>query len=483
MEDEALNTLKQQVIHRDLEFDLLNAFITRDLNTCSPFIYIHGYQSVGKSLIVSSFLQSLNVKKTIINCDEILTTKFVLQSCLRQIRADSGMDLNKSLQFYEKGTYSNKVMGCETFSSFLFNLGKFVQEANYKEPHFLILDGLDRFTEDAADLISCFAKMRDCSDIENIFIIVISRKEIPHTLVTTAVPQIYVAPYSEKQIIDILQRNQFCSFGDPAIDGTVTSEKFWCSYVQVVVDLVYDYTGSNMKFLIDVCYKWWPPFIEPVVSGSVPVTDFLKIYRENRHLFLDDSLIRTTVIDYQENKPEESGSLLSLNDMTYMSKFILIAAYLASHLDPRTDLYMFTNTNIPKMKHKKRAGSEITKKDLDVKLLQPTFFDLERLFAIILVIYRGESKSFIRSMEETIQKENVTEAEVSQKQHEISRFTLASNIDIHSQISTLLTQGFLFRQTTRDILQPKTRWKSNVDWDNIKTIAESIDFPIQNFFN
>jgi len=125
---------------------------------------------------------------------------------------------------------------------------------------------------------------------------------------------------------------------------------------------------------------------------------------------------------------------------------------------------------------------ELSKDDINTRLLTPNYFDLERLLAIISVIYRNESESLNKSNEDFLNfYDNISERELAKKEQEFAKFTLNSNIDLNSQIATLVSLGLLTRTTALDILSSKIRWKCNISWPMVEGIAKEINFPLHNY--
>lgn len=482
MNDLQLDQLKSEIRFRDDEIDLLNGFITEDARSSIPCLMVHGYKSVGKTLTVTKFLEKLGVTTSVVSSDENLTNKLLFENCMKSIQRDSGY--KSTLRYhYVKSNLSHST---DTFSNFALNLQRFLQVTGYKKHHVLVLDRVDQ-NEDPFTLINSFVKLHDCYDVKNFSIIMISNNELPSQTITNSVPHIYFRPYSEPEIISIFQKNQFCFFDDEKSNNNGIGKQFWDTYVQVIVELFFDYTGSDLYSLINLCSKNWYKFTKTIKNERTDIKGFIKIYRENKDMFQDDTLLNSRIVNCQCEHPEKHGTALSLDDMTHLSKFILLGAYLASYIDPKSDPNLFTSVKSSHHKMAKKKLSEITKKDLDVKLLQPSYFDLERLFAIVLTIYRNDSKSFQDQSKDPLAETNhlfeLDELEFSEKQQEMDEFTLAGNIDLYSQLAALLGQGYLYRQTTRDILQPKTRWRCDIGWDVAQAIAKDVDFPLENYLN
>lgn len=488
LSEEALNDLKKIVKCRETQIELLNAFISKELETLVPSLIAHGYKSIGKTYTIERYLEALGIKRTIVKCDECVTKKLLLQRCLKRIRMDSGVDLSKYNQLFNyKGVeVTNVGKLCENFASFVVALEQFIEETNYQDPHVLLLDRFDQCMDPTNELFPGFLRLQEQSKIKNISIIFVISSDEPKEIVTNPIPHIYFKPYTQDQIVEILQNNQFCFFENKMYDNHI-GEDFWKQYSKIIVDSFFAYTGSNMNLLIDICFKLWWSFIRPVIEGRYKPSEFLRIYRENKDLFINDSIINNSLVrEYGTLDEDKSSNATNVDDLPNHSKFILIASYLASFNEPKNDLNIFSRIKVKGKKRKSNIAKirkgELSKDDINTQLLSPNYFDLERLLAIISVIYRNESESLNKSNEDFLNfYDNMSEREIAKKEQEFAKFTLNSNIDLNSQIATLVSLGLLTRTTALDILSSKIRWKCNISWPMVEGIAKEINFPLHNY--
>lgn len=123
-----------------------------------------------------------------------------------------------------------------------------------------------------------------------------------------------------------------------------------------------------------------------------------------------------------------------------------------------------------------------SKEDIDSRLLNAAFFDLERLLAILRVIYRNESDSInIPTIDLANLYEDELERIMKEREKEQDLFSLNSNVELNSQIATLVSLGLLGRTSSADILSSKARWKCNISWTIVSSLADDVNFPIQNY--
>lgn len=465
------------VRYRDTEWQLLSSFVTNDSSTLVPHVIVQGYKSSGKTLVVKSFLQLLGIRYTIVNCDEFLTQKLLLQKCLRTIRQDSGVDLVSYQQkFMYKGIEAARVsVLCETFSQFLMSLQQFIDETNYHQPHVLVLDRFDQCLDQTNELFRSFLRLREYSTINNIVVVYITSHEDPPEIAPLSVPHVYFATYTQDQIASVLAD----SYPQEVMEGLI-DKSFWVTFSKLVIDLLYDYTGADVFLLKDICAKAWPKFADKFVSGeNTRASDFLRVFRSLRdEIFQDDIISNSTVVSFESGSYDSKSAKASLGDLPFHSKFVLIASYLASYTEIKQDIQLFSRVKTAKKRPLKMDSS----KKADARFLSAAYFDLERLKAILSVIYRNESTTLSKNNQEFLNLyHDLSEKDLARKDSEFSTFTPNKTVDINTQIATLLSLGMIGRTYSLDALSSRIRWKCNLSWEVINAICEEIDFPLYNY--
>lgn len=464
---------------RDTQLELLGAFVSKDSLQLCPNVLVQGFKSVGKTYTTQKYLELLDVKHTIINCDVCITHKILLQRCLTNIIADSGHSYDL-LNFMYKGLRAARTsVLCENFAYFLMLLEQFIVETGYNEHHVLVLDRFDQCCDATDELFAEFLKLREYSLIRNISVIFITSHSDPREISTLSLPHIHFGPYSQDELTTILQNSQL---GRLESVSDERSRSFWFQFAKIIVDLFIDYTGSDLSLLGDLCMKLWPKFQHAVDLGRFQANEFIQIYRELKEDIFNDNVISNSVVATYAQEEAEDELSGALSDLPYHSKFILLASYLASYVEPKNDLQVFSRISSNKKKRESRPTELITRRQIDSRLLTAGFFDLERLKAILSVIYRNESKTMsTENLEFFNLYQDLTEREIAKKENELATFTLNSSVDVNTQLSTLVSLGLISRTYALDILSSKIRWKCNVNWDIIESISQEIQFPISNY--
>lgn len=479
------DSLRKEILFRDDEIDMLTSFVAEGADILAPSLIVHGYKAIGKTTTVTKYLQALEVKHTIVRCDECITRRIMYQRCVRGLARDSGVPVSSY------GEELKNRIG-DSLYSFITGLQQFYEDTEYSERHVLVLDRFDQCMEPVHEIYAGLIRLREQTNITSLSIIFITTGDDPKEIATLSVPHIYFRPYTEAEATQILQLNQLCHFGVTFLDEHSASYDFWKQYAKVIVDLFFSFVGCDIALLKDFCVKLWDKFIEPVIEETYSITEFVKVLRYNSEYLTSDNVINNSrvrvygegnTVVYEEEKSEGKEGV---QDLPIHSKYLLLASYLASFNSHKDDMHNFSK--IKAVKYKKRASSaaskrgHLSKSDIDSRLLSPSYFDLERWLAILSVVYRTNASSLnTLDYEEILNFHEDPVAREEKKELERSKFTLSRNIDLYSQISTLFSLGLISKSASSDILAARVRWRCNVSWSTIEAIAQELDFPITDY--
>lgn len=461
---------------REKEIELLESFINPNNNNCVDSIIVSSTKSVGKTYTVIKCLEDNKISYTYLKCDECITKTMFLTKCYNKIVEDIA----------KKDDQLNQNIIIENFSVFAYKLKECLTKFNVKK-HVLVLDNFLKIHNSRTDLLLSFTHLREYKKIQNFAVIFIVSTQIPRKLFNKFVPNIYFKPYSEDEVIQILSNFKINSNENNFLTIKNQSE-FWKEYIKLIVNSFFSYTGSNMRLVIDLCEKFWLPFMDSVMKNNLKIYEILTAYNMIKNLIYNDDFISNSFIYNKENLVENSNSSENLVKLPLHSKYILIASYICSLNDQNNDLLYFSN--FKSVRHKKKSRLTLHnnkletinfKKKIDKKLLYYNYFDVERLYAVISVIYRNESKTFNDSSDDffSFEHENLIIAE--KKRQEKSTFTLNRNIDLNTQISNLYSLGMIDKTTSLDPLNSKVKWKCNLNWNCIEKIVKDINFPINDY--
>lgn len=158
-------------------------------------------------------------------------------------------------------------------------------------------------------------------------------------------------------------------------------------YCRFMIDTFFKLTAclTELRFLVST---HWSKFLEPVGNGEHSADDFRKLWKAFEPTV---SLARANLFTRDQTYlTNESGSSRDreMMDLPFISKYLLIAAYLASHNPPKSDKRYFVKYSAKK-KTKAKAPVADLKFAETYKTLGPKLFPLGRLKAILFVISDG----------------------------------------------------------------------------------------------
>ncbi|XP_027682041.1 origin recognition complex subunit 5 isoform X2 [Chelonia mydas] len=383
-----------------------------------PSIFIYGHTSSGKTYVMQTLLETLELPHVFVNCVECFTSRLLLEEILTQLQNLSSEN--------KHGSH----VPCDTFNDFvrLFKQEIITQDLQ-NQTVYIVLDKAEQLREMEANVLPGFLRLQEMTD-RNVTVIFLS--EI---------------------VWELFRPNTGCLepftlyFPDYSIEY---SADFYAAYINILLGVFYT-VCRDLKELRHLAALNFTKYCEPVVRGEANERDTRRLWK-NIESHLKKAMQTVYLREISSSQWEriqqddgEPGHLKGLSahahvELPYYSKFLLIAAYLASYNPARTDKRFFLKhhgkikkTNFLK-KHEKTSNH----------LLGPKPFPLDRLLAILYSIVDNK---------------------------------VAPTANIFSQITSLVTLQLLTLVGHDDKLDgPK--YKCTVSLDFIRAIARTVNFDI-----
>ena len=304
----------------------------------------------------------------------------------------------------------------------------------------------------------------------------------PSFLHLAGVPHVHFHPYDRSDSITIVSSAPLSIFAstptreDPTNHSPSESNEddlwLWSRFCGAVWDSLGKGAGRNVVDFRRTCEKLWSSFVKPIRDGTFGTRDFSKLMVRNRTLFQAEvALIEGIIpVPFTENKKNTiacKASFLVLlssllihrqiatdsHELPYYTKYLLLAAYLASFNPSRQDQIFFMKSSDKKRRKKgggTAGGRPAKHRKIQRKLLGPQPFVLERMLAIF---------------------------------HAIVPHNLPSGTaDIMTQIATLASLRLLLKTpTTADVLDAGTKWRVNASYEYIKRLAKEVRFDVESY--
>ncbi|KAM4705544.1 origin recognition complex subunit 5 [Rhinophrynus dorsalis] len=430
---ERISELEKRTPCREYQVSTLLAIFGERGHLSFPSIFIYGHTGTGKTYVLQTLLTTLELPCSIVNCVESFTPRLLFEQILNQINNHCPGPENE---------YSS-LERCDTFNEFVRLYKKAISIHGLKnETIYIVLDKAELLREMDANLLPGFLRFQELTE-SNVTVIFLS--EIvwetfrPNTGCFEPLT-LYFTDYSKAELQRILSSDYPQDY----------SAEFYASYINILLGVFYT-VCRDIKELRHLAALNFPKFCEPVLKGEAKESDSHKLWRNiEPHLkramqtvYLRE--ISSSQWERIQQEDREAAQLKGLSahahvELPYYSKFLLIAAYLASYNPARTDKRFFLKH------HGKIKKTDFLKKHEKTSnhLLGPKPFPLDRLLAILYSIVDSR---------------------------------VAPTANIFSQISSLVTLQLLTLVGHDDQLDgPK--YKCTVSLDFIRAVARTVNFDI-----
>ncbi|XP_029472133.1 origin recognition complex subunit 5 isoform X2 [Rhinatrema bivittatum] len=398
-----------------------------------PSIFIYGHRATGKTYVMHTLLKVLELPHVIVNCIECFTSRLLFEEILSQ--------MNSHCSAMEREFSSHEC--CDTFNDFvrLYKQATLEQDLQ-NETVYIVLDKAERLREMEVNLLAGFQRLQELTGC-NVTVLFLSEivweKFRPNTGCFEPLT-LYFPGYNKGELQRILSHDHPAEYSDD----------FYTSYINILLSIFYT-VCRDLKELRHLAALNFPKFCEPVVKGEAKESDTHRLWKNiephfkkaMQTVYLRE--ISSSQWEKIQQEDREANQLKGLSahahvELPYYSKFLLIAAYLASYNPARTDKRFFLKhhgkikkTNFLK-KHEKTSNH----------LIGPKPFPLDRLLAILYSIVDSR---------------------------------VAPTANIFSQITSLVTLQLLSMAGHDDQLDgPK--YKCTVSLDFIRAVARTVNFDI-----
>ncbi|XP_075439800.1 origin recognition complex subunit 5 [Ascaphus truei] len=431
--EERLATVEKNVLCRESQLATLLSIFGERQHLGFPSIFIYGHSGTGKTYVLQTLLSTLELPCAVVNCVECFTPRLLLEQILNQLHNHCPAPENDYSSFER----------CDTFNDFVRLYKRIVSSPDFqKETVYIVLDKAEQLREMDANLLPGFLRLQELteSNVTVIFLTEIVWETFrPNTGCLEPLP-LYFADYSKVELQRILSSDYHPEF----------SAEFYASYINILLGVFYT-VCRDIKELRHLAALNFPKFCEPVIRAEAKETDAHKLWRNiEPHLkkamqtvYLRE--ISSSQWERMQQEDREAAQLKGLSahahvELPYYSKFLLIAAYLASYNPARTDKRFFLKH------HGKIKKTDFLKKHEKTSnhLLGPKPFPLDRLLAILYSVVDSR---------------------------------VAPTANIFSQITSLVTLQLLTLVGHDDQLDgPK--YKCTVSLDFIRAVARTVNFDI-----
>ncbi|XP_021694720.1 origin recognition complex subunit 5 [Aedes aegypti] len=444
-----------------------------------PAVYLYGHTSTGKTSILREFLSHHleDTKCAFLNAIECYTNKILFETILNRLTdhvpsADNG--------------YAS-VASADCMRDFVGHLSHLLDE---ELSYVVVVENAERIRDMDHNVLPMLLRLPEVCGL-NLSVVLVSDLPFEKYFVRTGlspVIKVFVAEYSKKDITAIMKggfekvREEIRINLEQMLEESTTqapiSEEEIDKRINVLMELPTEFYDNYLNMFLNVFFKvcrdlkelqlvsfeCFQKYCEPVLDGSIAPDDVTKLWR---HIFKTMKLALSTIymrmgsVNQELLRPTQQESSESLEqvqtmkrlarnlELPFYAKYLLIAAYLASHNAAKEDKRLFMKNH---GKQKKRLQSVNAKAKVSEKMatqLGPKSFTIDRLLAIFYAI-----------LDEKV----------------------GLNCHLLAQISTLIHLKFLiFASGEGSIMDGSARLQCTVGMDFITHIGKMVGFNVRQY--
>jgi origin recognition complex subunit 5 len=394
-----VSSLKHRYPGREAQIDELATLFGSNRNASNP-VFVYGPPGTGKTSVLRDLLKHLNITQAYVSCHETTRTRTVLESILHQI----------------KGTKRRREDGygpstrCDSMGEFLAVLPSVV--SRNKNAAWIIIDNAQRLA--GTDLLSMLTRLADATS-SNVSVCLIANVPWATGKFITAnqnlMPPhpVHFRAYTGQQLQRILAGNL-----PPGVDSTALASKYNQFLASAVGPM--SRASNNVLDLRTAIHTLWIQYSAPLKEGrDLPAGAlFNKIKLELQRVISELEMGgKTKSMNTNGNNTGVSDAVglavptpattagttaastsaaaappqgLTI-ELPYMSKFLLLAAYIASRNKATADRAVFDPGYSKRGRKDAQAHDRQTEAATENMLKGPHAFPLERLLHIFYCIY------------------------------------------------------------------------------------------------
>ncbi|GAA5812658.1 hypothetical protein MFLAVUS_006115 [Mucor flavus] len=419
---------------------------------CPQSLFVYGPPSTGKTTLISKVFEN---NGGYVNCVECFTPRLLFEHAFNQL-------IHHQPSFRNGYTSKRKIDNIQQFV-------KAIRETFIpgSQTRYLILDRAERLRDMPGTILPVLLRLSELTG-SNICVVFISNIVFEKFRVKGGGIEPFLIRFPEYSREDTIKILQLDFKPSTLSTGDELDLEFYISFLEVI----YSIFCHNCKDINELRYfaaLLFPLYIKPIEDGLVDTNEKAKLFKYAQPYFAEatEKLYLREISSAEWSRETKDldtaedatlGSFLSSKvgraefELPFYTRFLLIAAYLASYNPPRFDVRYFAKASEERSKKKgggTRKGARVDKLGgkMRQQLLGPKIFPVERMLAI-----------FYSILDEPIE----------------------DTIDIQLQIASLTTLRLLVRSTSIDRLDG-AKYKCNVNFEFIKTVAKTVRFEVDKY--
>lgn len=374
-------------------------------------IFIYGDHGTGKTAVLTEFLFYLEHLKTVtIDCVECYTSRIIYETVLNQL-FDHSLEPANNYASYRK---------CDNARDFLDALNELSEERTYV----IRFDDAQRMRDMEANVLAIFLRLRECTRL-NICCMFVSSLPLEKLFPVGSFPMpivVHWPNYTQKEVLSILV-GSYPAFSRRLYDHYVHSKpiaenvektrladiidglerSFYENFFNLFLNTFFR-TCRDLNELRIISQDCFTKYCEPIMVSNVDMNDVRSLYKHIASTLkatvntiyrrVDNPALAAPPSDNTSSKPTshdgDQPRIPSVPhqqlELPYYAKYLLIAAFLASHNDVRLDKRLFVKHHGKQRKTQQSIRAKQIVSEKMATQLGPKTFPIDRLMAIFYAI-------------------------------------------------------------------------------------------------
>lgn len=426
--------IRNNIICRDKVIARLYSLIGVVDEPMPQSIFVYGHMATGKSLVIQSLLEYLNYNVSYVNCMEHLDSKYMYNYILN--------DLIASIE--ESSSSALLKHNCDNIMDFILLLKKIVYRDD--RPIVLVFDKCHRIRRFDATFLPAVLRLKELSNINvcTIFISEITWDKFSTKIGASMPIKIHFPQYTKDEMAQLL-----------SLDKPVKYDvDFYKNYLNLFLSVFYRFCRdlNELRYMAKVNFT---KYVEPIESKRIEPDNIAALWRNISGVLrsnLEVIYLRVSTDDFlqpdrQISREIESTTKLALSfELPFYTKYLLIAAYLASYIPAKHDKHIFMKQS----SKRKKKGRSVKKTKESESQKKSRVFTVSRMLAIFCAILNEK---------------------------------VDVNANLLAQISTMCQLGLLAVTGDNIVQLDEPKFKCCAGHDFVTVVAKTVGCDIKNYLS
>ncbi|ORY78676.1 origin recognition complex subunit 5 C-terminus-domain-containing protein [Protomyces lactucae-debilis] len=365
---------------RDTEIEELHAVLTNLPRPSSLLVY--GQHQTCKTRLLSTYLaqaakSGLSHLQRVARLDvrQCITQRSFYERTIDEI-------LGTTIMYNRDGRLESDSVAIDNLDAFHRRLVR-VLSTDDQQDTIIVFDhfSLTQFDNSEAIMTMIVEVLQSCKGNATAIFVVSRYSDVPRTL---SLPTIHFRLYTPADILTILKQDAERAYEQADEVDSALWPSIWQHYCQTIYGTFVELVGHDLQLYRLLAKKLLPAYLEPVRQGRLEATNHVQLARAAQAAMAREAWIteEEQITEDQSGLTVQQRKMAHESELSVSTRYLLVAAFLASYNPVRTDVMFFSKGRGPAKKRRAAVGKHAKAEQLPQKVLGPKGFPIERMIAI-----------------------------------------------------------------------------------------------------